>query len=128
VMYMSIMIALVSAFSSIYIYQFSKKEIYPVILSKAPSLEFLHRFLYDRWFINSIYYIVFVDSFTELYKTLGRYFEHLVIDNFYHSILTRFASVVSRGFRSIQIGFINIYLIALIIGFLIMFLIGMGVI
>jgi len=128
VMYMSIVIALVSAFSSIYIYQFSKKEIYPVILSKAPSLEFLHRFLYDRWFINSIYYIVFVDSFTELYKTLGRYFEYLVIDNFYHSILTRFASVVSRGFRSIQIGFINIYLIALIIGFLIMFLIGMGVI
>ena len=123
----SIAIALGGAAISIMFYQVLKREIY-LIISGSGFVRALHGFLYDRWFINSILYIVFVDGFAGLVRGLGRYIEDLVVDNFYHRYLVMLADRVSRYIRMIQIGFINSYLIAILIGFLLLLMIGVGVI
>lgn len=123
----SIVTALIGVILSIVLYQIFKREVYTYLRSST-LFRVVHGFLYDRWYYNSILYIVFVDGFYGLIRVLGRYFESLVIDNFYHRILVRLGAVLSIGFRRVQIGFINIYLIAILIGLIILFLIGWGVV
>ncbi|MGC9148748.1 MAG: NADH-quinone oxidoreductase subunit L [Sulfolobales archaeon] len=122
-MTISLIIALVAVFFAVSVYQFMKREIYPRI-SGIALIKTLHDFLYDRWDINSVLYVVFVDGFSGLINYVGRYFEDLVIDGFYHRYLTVFADRLSRALRTIQFGLMNFYLVALLIGFLVLLLLG----
>ncbi|MGC9009007.1 MAG: NADH-quinone oxidoreductase subunit L [Sulfolobales archaeon] len=125
-MIISLIIALVAVLFAVSVYQFMKKEIYPRI-SGVPLIKALHNFLYDRWDINSVLYIIFVDGFSSLINYVGRYFEDLAVDGFYHRYLVALADRLSKALRSIQFGFINIYLVALLIGFLVLLLLGVWV-
>jgi NADH-quinone oxidoreductase subunit L len=147
------------------------------------GLRAVRNFLFDRWYVNSVYYIVFVrggrwlsnglfkwldtriiDGFyhrfipwftTRLYvdgfkffetgiidrvynsgivtvftKTVNgtfKFFETAVIDNVYHVYFVKAALFVSNGFRKVQTGRVNHYILAFVLGFIIlavMFLLG----
>ncbi len=117
---------------------------------KNPSGKALHDFLYDRWYINSIYYIVIVKGFAWLSRVIFKYFDTLLIDGFYHRFipwLTDRLSVLGfkyfetdvidetynnrivRAFkafgsavRKIQTGLINQYLLIFFLGLMLILL------
>jgi NADH-quinone oxidoreductase subunit L len=76
----------------------------------------INRFLYDRWYINSIIYAIFVDGGAGAVRSLGRYFEGGVIDRIYHAVIPRGFSIFSRILRAYQPGIINSYLIVMVLG------------
>lgn len=123
---LSIAVSISGVMVAVVLYQIIKKEVYGY-LAGSTVLRGLHSFLYDRWYYNSILYMIFVEGFSGLIRVLGSYVESMGIDGFYHRVLARFGSLISRGLRSIQIGFVNMYLIAIIIGILILILVGWGV-
>ncbi|HLN89924.1 MAG TPA: NADH-quinone oxidoreductase subunit L [Candidatus Binatia bacterium] len=110
----------------------------------------IHDFLYNRWYIQSIYYRVFVNGGSKLYQGIFKWFDTKVIDGFYHRFIPWFttntyklgfkffetggidrlyniaivkvALSVSNGFRKIQTGKINHYLLLLLIGFVLLIL------
>lgn len=107
----------------------------------------IYNFLYDRWYIQGIYYKVFVsggnwfskglskyfdtgvvDGFyhrfipwftTKTYKGGFRFFETGGIDKFYHIFIAKAALFLSNKFRKIQTGIINHYLLMFLVGFVI---------
>ncbi len=50
-------------------------------------LKSLQDFLYDRWYINSIYYLVIVNGFLAVSRLGYKYFDTLIIDGFYHRFI-----------------------------------------
>jgi NADH-quinone oxidoreductase subunit L len=108
----------------------------------------VHGFLYDRWYIQGIYYKVFVSGGSRLYKGVFKWFDTAAVDGFYHRFIPWFATKTYRGgfrifetggidrlynsvivktalslsnsFRKIQSGKINHYLLLLLIGFIIL--------
>ncbi len=56
-------------------------------ISRIPILYKLHTFLYDRWFINAIYYRVVVDGLKALSRAIYNYIDQAVVDNLYHRFL-----------------------------------------
>lgn len=115
----------------------------------------IHSFLYDRWFINAIYYRTIVSGFAWLSRNLFKYFDSAVIDDFYHRLVPWLINVLSalgfkyfetevvdetyhervvRGFTSIgsfvrrlQTGLVNQYLLTFILGLLLVLLIVLWV-
>lgn len=116
-------------------------------ISSSPTLTGIHKFLYDRWFINSIYYWVFVRGGAWFSKSIFKWFDTLVIDGFYHRFIPVFTltasnrlfsdfetPVIDKGYheklvsgaiglasnlRRVQTGRINHYLIMFFIGLLV---------
>jgi len=152
-------------------------------METSASLRGVRNFLFDRWYVNSVYYIVFVSGgrwlsnglfkwldtkvidgfyhrfvpwfttrlyvdgfkffetgiidrvyhsgvvtvFTKAVYGTFRYFETAVIDHVYHVYLVKAALSVSNGFRKVQTGRINHYILAFVLGFIVlvvMFLLG----
>ncbi|MEM3870866.1 MAG: NADH-quinone oxidoreductase subunit L [Candidatus Korarchaeum sp.] len=115
----------------------------------------IHSFLYDRWFINSIYYRLIVSGFSWLSRNVFRYFDSAIIDGLYHGFIPRLIGVLStlgfryfetevvdetyhervvRGFtslgsflRRLQTGLINQYLLTFVLGLIIVLLIVLWV-
>jgi NADH-quinone oxidoreductase subunit L len=83
----------------------------------------LHDFLYDRWYIQAVYYKVFVNGGSKLYQDTFKFFETGGIDRFYNQAIVTVALKLSNSFRKIQSGKINHYLLALVIGFVILLII-----
>ena len=126
------------------------------IITSTVSLKELHRFLYDRWFINSIYYWIFVKGGGFLSRAIFKWFDTRVIDDFYHKFIPWFTLTASkdlfRGFetpvidkgyhegvvrvalgfasaiRKVQTGRINHYIIMFFTGLLIIVVVFMWVI
>ncbi len=73
-------------FISYYVYQY-RLATPMTYISRNSILNFLHKFLYDRWFINSIYYKVLVRGFRTLSVVTYKFIDRLVVDNFYHIFL-----------------------------------------
>ena len=110
----------------------------------------INDFLYDRWFIQAIYYKVFVSGGTRLYQGIFKWFDTKIIDGIYHrfipwfftktyedgfrffetggvdrlynNLIVKTALAISNGFRKIQTGKINHYLLFLIVGFVLLIL------
>jgi NADH-quinone oxidoreductase subunit L len=108
----------------------------------------IHDFLYQRWYIQSIYYIIFVNGGSKLYKGIFKYFDTKIINGFYHGFIPWFttktyklgfkffetggidrfyniaiakaALSISNSFRKIQTGKINHYLLLLVVGFVLL--------
>ncbi|HID16838.1 TPA: NADH-quinone oxidoreductase subunit L, partial [Candidatus Bathyarchaeota archaeon] len=51
-------------------------------VEKSPILLNLRNFLYDRWYINSIYYKIFVNGGRRLSSALSKWFDGAVVDRF----------------------------------------------
>jgi NADH-quinone oxidoreductase subunit L len=120
-------------------------------ISKNELGRTIYNFLYDRWYINAIYYKLIVRGFSLLSTGIFRYFDSLVIDGFYHYFIPWITNKLSSlGFkyfetdivdetyhnrvvkmfnsigsfvRKLQTGLINQYLVTFILGFLIVLLI-----
>jgi NADH-quinone oxidoreductase subunit L len=84
----TIILVLLLFLSVFYIYSIAKKQPYSYI-SKSPTLMKLHSFLFDRWYINALYYTTIVDGFKETSKALYKYFDTLIVDNFYHKAIPK---------------------------------------
>ena len=82
----TLLLALTALLATIYIYGVKRADLYAAAV-KSRAWAALHAFLYDRWYVNSIYYWVFVDGTKALATLLKKYFDQLVIDNFYHKAL-----------------------------------------
>ncbi|HKZ88231.1 MAG TPA: NADH-quinone oxidoreductase subunit L [Candidatus Bathyarchaeia archaeon] len=108
----------------------------------------IHSFLYNRWYIQAIYYKVFVYGGGKLSKGLFKWFDTGALDGFYHRFIPWFATKTYKGgfrifetggvdrlynrvivkaalslsnsLRKIQTGKINHYLLLLLIGFIIL--------
>ncbi len=84
----TLLLALTALLATIYLY--AVKRVSPYRLAeRSRALMILHGFLYDRWYLNSIYYLVFVDGTARLAGLLRRYVNDLVIDGFYHRLIPR---------------------------------------
>ncbi len=118
-------------------------------------LSAIHSFLYDRWFINAVYYRTIVAGFSWLSRGVFKYFDSAVIDSLYHRLIPWLISALStlgfkyfetevvdetyhervvRGFtsigsfvRRIQTGLINQYLAIFILGLMLVLLIALWV-
>ncbi|MCS7115919.1 MAG: NADH-quinone oxidoreductase subunit L [Nitrososphaerota archaeon] len=114
-------------------------------LATRPLLRGLHSFLYDRWYINPIYYRIIVNGFRWFSKSIFKWFDTFIIDNVYHVLIPRVTTITSaytfrtvetagidRGynsitvrialtfsniFRSIQTGRVNHYILIFLVGF-----------
>ena len=110
----------------------------------------IHNFLYDRWYIQAVYYKVFVVGGGKLSRGIYKWFDTKVVNDFYHGFIPWFttktynlgfkffetggvdrfyniaiakaALKISNGFRKIQTGKINHYLLFLVIGFVLLIL------
>ncbi len=108
----------------------------------------VHDFLYDRWYLQSVFYKVFVSGGRRLYGAIFKWFDTGVVDRFYHGFIPWFATKtyrggfrffetdgvdrfynrvivkaalsISNGFRKIQTGKINHYLLLLLVGFILL--------
>ncbi len=78
------------------------------ILKKSQTARVLHGFLYDRWYINALIYIVIVGGFIVIVQALG--FVDSVIDGFYHVGIPVAFILFSKGFRSLHRGRPDLYL------------------
>jgi len=138
-------VALVAFGIGIAYYLYQAKKVLPFDSVKtSPTLMKLHTFLYDRWFINSIYYLVIVKGGHLIALAISKYFDKLVVDNlyhraipfvfgkaadllfryperaidlFYHRVMVAFFSILSNGFRRVQTGILNHYMLLMLIGF-----------
>lgn len=86
VMESTLLLALTGLLFTIYIYLTRGPQLYRWVRA-SPILSQLHAFLYDRWYLNSIYYIVFVDGTRATAQLLKKYFDDLVVDGFYHRLI-----------------------------------------
>lgn len=117
-------------------------------LEVSSGVRAVHDFFYDRWYLQSIYYKIFVNGGGKLSRGIYKWFDTKVIDGFYHGFIPWFttktytlgfkffetggvdrllnnlvakaALSVSNGFRKIQTGKINHYLLFLVIGFVLL--------
>jgi len=82
----TLLLALTGLLATIYLYVVRGADLYAYV-ERSGFVRALHGFLYDRWYVNSIYYIVFVDGIRELSILLKKYFDSLIVDNFYHRFI-----------------------------------------
>jgi len=82
-----------------YIYEFKKLKPYR-LAEREPLFRAIHNFLYDRWYINSVYYIVIVGGFRKLSSTLYRAWDRSVVDYLYHNAIPAFFSKLSSGAKA----------------------------
>jgi len=171
-------VALVAFGIGIAYYLYQARKVLPFdSVKESPTLMKLHTFLYDRWFINCVYYLVIVKGGYLAALAISRYFNTLIIDNlyhraipflfegvskvlfryperaidlfyhraipflfkgtgealfryperaidlFYHRVMVAFFSILSNGFRRIQTGILNQYMLLMLIGFATMFVV-----
>jgi NADH-quinone oxidoreductase subunit L len=105
----SVSLALLGLGIAVYIYQVKLMRPYDYVV-RSPSLMKLHGFLYDRWYLNSIYYWIFVRGGEWFADTLYKYVNNALVDSFYHRFLPWFFMSSARGLyatseRAIDVGF-----------------------
>jgi NADH-quinone oxidoreductase subunit L len=129
--------------SSLSIYKIFKIDT-SSILKRSSIARLIHGLLYDRYYINPIYYKVLVNGFREVSLMTFKWFDKLVIDDLYHKLIplvfTKLFSILFRHFevpvidegynvhtvngvlkfsafiRKLQSGILNNYLTTFIIG------------
>jgi len=92
----SVVIGIVPA----YLLYFSGKLDPAGMLEKHASLKMLHKFFWNRWYIDSFYYIFFVGGITRLFTSVPRYIED-PLDKVYHKIIPSIPGRFYSGGRDI---------------------------
>ncbi len=93
-------------------YLYLRRYNFMALLERSSVLRSLHTFLYDRWFINSAIYYLFLYSFMGLSWLMG--IINSAIDLFYHYVIPKAGELFSKGLRAFFRGRTD-YLIALYI-------------
>ncbi len=93
-------------------YLYIRRYNFMAMLDRSSVLKSLHTFLYDRWFINSALYYLFLYSFMGLSWLMGVI--NTAIDLFYHYVIPKAGELASKGLRAFFRGRTD-YLIALYI-------------
>ncbi len=133
--------------SSLYIYKVLKIDTLS-ILKRSSVARLIHGLLYDRYYINPIYYKVLVNGFRGISLIIFKWFDKLVIDDLYHKVIPSMfiklfnilfkhfeVPVIDEGYnihtvngllkfsafiRKLQSGILNNYLTTFIIGLALM--------
>ncbi len=105
----SVALALTGLGIAVYLYQAKLMRPYDYVV-KSPSLTWLHKFLYDRWYLNSIYYWIFVKGGRALADVTYKYVNNALVDSFYHRFMPWFFMSSARGLyataeKAIDVGF-----------------------
>ncbi|MFQ5710837.1 MAG: NADH-quinone oxidoreductase subunit L [Candidatus Geothermarchaeales archaeon] len=67
------------------------------MISVKPWASGIYNFLYDRWYINALYYIVLIRGLgSRVSRGIYTWFDTLIVDGFYHKFLPKAADVASR--------------------------------
>jgi NADH-quinone oxidoreductase subunit L len=115
----SVTVALIGLLTAFYIYA-NRRE---VVLNSS-ILKKLRDFLYDRWYINSVYYRAFVYALNNLASFMRKNVEFGLFDRFYHNLVPRFIMGTGEKLRKFQRGDIGKYLLVLLAGALFLLIIG----
>ncbi|MGC9072138.1 MAG: NADH-quinone oxidoreductase subunit L [Acidilobus sp.] len=95
------------------------------LLQRSSVLKALHDFLFNRWYVNSAIYYLFLDSFAGLSWLLN--VVNRAIDLFYHLVLPKAGELASAGLRALFRGrtdyILTLYLFMLVVLSLIMALV-----
>lgn len=111
----SLSMLLIGALPAYYIYVRRARD--PTkMAARGTSLGKLWRFLSNRWYINSIYYGLFVYPLIDVSGWLLRNLEIGVIDRFNYAIANS-AAWFSNAFRRTHTGILNYNVVGMIIGF-----------
>lgn len=98
----------IGGLTSYYIYI---KGVNKILLTTNPIYRGIQTFLYNRWYINAIYYKVFRNGIFWLSRNIYKWFDKLVIDGFYNTVMpigTLIAAYgVNRWFENAVIDRIN---------------------
>ncbi|MEB3773677.1 MAG: NADH-quinone oxidoreductase subunit L [Desulfurococcales archaeon] len=78
------------------------------LIARSGVARAIHDFLYDRWYINSIYYIIFVGGFA--YIALSLYYVDGIIDLIYHGVLPAIGVLGAGALRVLHRGRTDYYL------------------
>ncbi|MMZ63958.1 hypothetical protein D1872_262490 [compost metagenome] len=81
---------------------------FPGLIRRSTVARAIHDFLYDRWYINSIYYIVIVGGFAALASLLA--IVDLGIDLFYHFAIPVLFALGAAGLRALHRGRTDYYM------------------
>jgi NADH:ubiquinone oxidoreductase subunit 5 (subunit L)/multisubunit Na+/H+ antiporter MnhA subunit len=87
------------------------------MIRNSSVLAGLHSFLTNRWYINSLYYKVFVYGVIRACGGIYRWIEQAVIDRFNFGVL-RGGIGLSQGTRKVQTGVFSINMIYIVVGLL----------
>lgn len=87
--------------ATLYLYTFKGWKPYSKV-KNSRALTTIHSFLYDRWYINSIYYRVIVSGFRGLSSMVSKYLDTGLIDQFYHKAIPRFFTALSSLTRIME--------------------------
>jgi NADH:ubiquinone oxidoreductase subunit 5 (subunit L)/multisubunit Na+/H+ antiporter MnhA subunit len=88
----SVMIGIVPA----YFLYISRKVDPKDMLEKYAFTKVVHKFFWNRWYIDRFYYMIFVDGMTKLFTSIPKYIEN-PLNKFFHEIIP---SVPERLHRS----------------------------
>ena len=87
------------------------------LLDRSGVLRWIHGFLFNRWYVNSAIYYLFLDSFAGLSWLLNVI--NRAIDLFYHFVLPKAGELASRGLRGLFRGrtdyILTMYLFMLVV-------------
>ncbi len=87
------------------------------LLERSSVLRWIHGFLFNRWYVNSAIYYLFLDSFAGLSWLLNVI--NRAIDVFYHFVLPKAGELTSRGLRALFRGrtdyILTLYLFMLVL-------------
>ena len=104
---------------------FISRRIPTEALRSGPILSGIHRLLVNRYYIDHIYTLVFVDGLQALSRAVRRYIEEKVIDGLNYATASAFVKFV-EVFRSIQSGSSNINVSGIAIGVAVLLIILIG--
>ncbi|MGB9728937.1 MAG: NADH-quinone oxidoreductase subunit L [Thermoprotei archaeon] len=80
--------------TSYYIYI---KGVSKILSTTNPLYRGIQAFLYNRWYINAIYYRIFVNGIFWLSRNIYKWFDRFVIDGFYNTVMPIGTLMVANG-------------------------------
>lgn len=84
----------VGGLTSYYIYI---KGVNKILLTNNLIYRNIQTFLYNRWYINAIYYRIFVNGILWLSRNIYKWFDKLVIDGFYNTVMPIGTLIIAYG-------------------------------
>ena len=100
---------------------FSIAVLFYLIFKNLPSflsskMSFIYNFLYNKWYFDEFYDLIFVNPLKRIGKFLWLIFDKKIIDGFGPDGISSLVINVSRNVSKIQTGFVYHYAFAMLIG------------
>lgn len=90
-----------------YRFYVSRKAMPAKLIKEHNSLGWLHRFLWNRWYIDTVYNKIFVNGALFIRKPTVEYVEN-PIDEFFNRDIPSFFAALNKSFRRIQTGVLSV--------------------